>query len=73
MYDSHHTEMAVNDEGSKALVLIAIAFLKVSLTINASPVTDPPIRTRGYLMEWGYPMPGYYSIRLVLRKQFLSG
>jgi hypothetical protein len=58
--------MAIEDENFKVLVLVVVAFLIVSLAINAflatdpRSVSDPPIRITGYLTEQGDPMPGYY-------------
>jgi hypothetical protein len=58
--------IAMEDDYFKVLVLVVVAFLIVSLTINAFLATDPrfvsspPIRVNGYLTERGDPIPGYY-------------
>jgi hypothetical protein len=58
--------ITVEDENFKVLVLVVVAFLVVSLTINAYLTTDPrslsgpPIRISGYLTDQGEPIPGYY-------------
>ena len=59
---------AMEDENFKVLVLVIVAFLVVSLMINAFLASDPhsfsspPIRVGGYLTEQGEPIPGYYFV-----------
>jgi hypothetical protein len=58
--------MTMKDENFKVMVLVVVAFLVVSLAINAFLASDPrsfsspPVRMNGYFTEQGEPMPGYY-------------
>jgi len=58
--------MTMKDENFRVLVLVVVAFLVVSLIINAFLASDlhafssPPVRMNGYLTGKGDPMPGYY-------------
>jgi hypothetical protein len=60
--------MTMKDENFKVLVLVVVAFLVVSLAINAFLASDPhsfsspPARVNGYFTEQGEPLPGYYFV-----------